>query len=193
MESTAWNARPLSTLQAGPPCLTSDSQKGGIKISGTLRIVVGNRGESHSDVPPIDAMSFMEPSGGWPEQNKGWADSEIAEVGRFRTPSMRRDGVDIWLTHQLYEAGVEFVRSRQVRIVYVIFPRYLKRLIPGIQIQEIDSKLKVDDPSAARVFEQFSLYWQRSQPKLYHLPDAPTPWHLTEGLAANHQSKTGVA
>jgi 2-oxoisovalerate dehydrogenase E1 component len=158
--------------------LTTDPQSGCTKISGTLRLVLGKNDESCPAVPPIDAMNFMATIEDWPHKQRGWADSEIAELGRFfiperyRTLAMRRAGVDVWLSHQLHAAAARVALTQKARIIYIIMPAYVTKLFP-VPIHEIESKLKTDDPLAASVFEQYSLYWQRSHPRLYyHFPDA---------------------
>jgi hypothetical protein len=88
---------------------------------------------------------------------------------------MRRAGVDVWLTSALFDAAAKVVRKERARIFYAIMPAYVTRLLDraGIRMELIESKLNTEDPFAAPIFEQFSLYWQRARPKLYHFPDAP--------------------
>jgi hypothetical protein len=159
--------------------LTTDPQSGCTKISGTLRLVWGKKDENFPDVPAIDAMNFVEPIQDWPHKQNGWADDEIGEIGRFfiperyRTLAMRRSGVAMWLSRQLFEAAAELAWSQRVKVLYSVMPPYVARLFPGIPFEEVESGLKTSDPSAAAVFEQFNLYWQRSGPKLYQLTANP--------------------
>jgi len=43
----------------------------------------------------------------------------------------------------------------------------------------IESILNTEDPLAAPIFEQFSVYWQRSRPKLYHYPEVTEPFRAS--------------
>jgi len=163
--------------------LTTDPETDVTEITGLVRVVIGERSERGEDTYPIDAMNFVEPLQGWPHEQNGLPEYQIAELGRFliiekcRTPEMRRAGVPAWLTRRLYDTAVTVMRSRGGRMLYAIMPPYMTRLIhqAGIRIQEIESRLRTEDPLAARVFDEFSLYWHRSSPKLYEWPDAAAP------------------
>jgi hypothetical protein len=162
--------------------LTTDPETGITEITGLVRVVIGARA-GEKDIYPIDAMNFVQPLHGWPHEQNGLQGCQVAELGRFliigecRTPEMRRAGVPASLTRRLYEGGVEIMRSNHAQILYAIMPAYVARLISqaGIRIREIESRLKTEDPFAARIFDEFSLYWHRSSPKLYEWLDAPAP------------------
>ena len=158
--------------------LTTDLRSGCTKISGTLRIVFGKNDESQTKVPAIDAMNFLQPTTQWPHQEKDWKDTEIAELGRFfippryRTLAMRRAGVDVWLSSNLYKSAARMALTRNIRMIYIIMPPYVTKLFPRIPIHPVETRQRTEDPIAADVFERFSLYWQRSGPRLYfHFPE----------------------
>jgi hypothetical protein len=160
--------------------LSTDPETGASEIVGLVRVVIGEMRPANEEAPPIDAMNFVEPAEGWPHTGRGLNDSQIAELGRFlivakfRTSEMRQAGVPAWLTRRLYEAAARVMRERGGRMLYAIMPPYMTRLVgqAGIRICEVPSRLKTEDPLAARVFDQFSAYWLRSAPKLYLCPDA---------------------
>jgi hypothetical protein len=165
------HARTFAALMTHP-------EVGGKTILGLGRVVVG---VPSGEDPPIDAMSFVEPLEGWPHEKAGWHATPIAEFGRFmivaacRTPTAREAGLHAWVCRRIYEGLVSVARREHARGVYAVLPPYMVRLVKqaGIEIREIESRLRTEDPFAAKVFDQFSLYWHHARPKLYELADAP--------------------
>lgn len=162
--------------------LTTDPASGCTKISGTLRLVWGSPENAPPADPVIDAMSLLEPVHGWPHRQRDWVDSAMAELGRFfipdryRTLSMRRAGVDVWLSQQLLQAVSRIASSKSVKMFYIIMPAYVTRLIPGVPIEEVEVRLRTEDPQVAAIFRQYRLYWERARPKLYyHLLEPSSP------------------
>ena len=162
--------------------LTTDPESGSVRISGTVRVVLGKESESEDeDVPPIDAIHFMNPVDHWPHKQNGWADSDISELGAlFHSGPLQVTGnatccVDVWITNLLYRAAETVVRQQGKRIFYAIMPPYVTRLLnrADIRMEPIESTLRTDNIAVAHVFEQFKLVLERSRPKLYHFPDAP--------------------
>jgi hypothetical protein len=158
-------------------------ETGAKAILGLGRVVVGSASAKNGEPPPIDAMSFVEPLDGWPHDKNGFSSRPIAEFGRFmiaaacRSPTAREAGLHAWICKRIYEGVVGAVRKNQAGVVYAIMPPYMMKMVrrADIRIIEIESRLKMEDPSAAAIFDRFSLYWQHAHPKLYQFPDAPAP------------------
>jgi hypothetical protein len=161
--------------------LTTDPETGITEITARARVVFGESLDADDSIPPIEAMTFMEPLHGWPHERASRPISQIAEISRFaiaercRTPAMRKSGATAWIFGRLYEGCLEAMRRQKAGILYAIMPPYVIRLVvqTAIRVRLIESRFRTEDSAAARFFHEFSVYFQQSAPKLYEFPDAP--------------------
>lgn len=145
------------------------------EISSVARVVIGS--SVTNGLAPIDAMNFVEPLTAWPHRALGWDDSRAAEIGRFviadkyKTGPMRKAGAHAFLTRRLFDRCAAVANSRGTAGFYAILPAYSKTLLgqTGVQLREIPSRLRTEDARAADIFSRYSLYWERSAPRLYLL------------------------
>jgi hypothetical protein len=161
--------------------LTIDPVTGLTEIAGRARVVTGDIHGEDDSMPPIEAMTLMEPLHGWPHERASRPISHIAEISRFviaescRTPAMRKSGTTAWIFRRLYEGCLDAMRRQRAGILYAIMPPYVIRLVAqsAIRVRLIESRFRTEDSLAARFFHEFSMYFHQSSPKLYEFPDAP--------------------
>jgi len=161
--------------------LTIHPVTGRTEIAGRARVVTGDIHGDDESMPPIEAMTFVEPLDGWPHERANRPVSHIAEISRFviarscRTPEMRKSGATAWILRRLYEGCLDAMRRQRAGILYAIMPPYVIRLVTqsAIRVRLIESRFRTEDSLAARFFHEFSMYFQQSSPKLYEFPDAP--------------------
>jgi len=161
--------------------LTTDPVTGITELAGRARVVTGDIRGDDADMPPIEAMTFVEPLDGWPHLRAGQPISHIAEISRFaiagscRTSEMRKSGTTAWILRRLYEGCLDAMRRQRAGILYAIMPPYVIRLVAqsAIRVRLIESRFRTEDSLAARFFHEFSMYFQQSSPRLYEFPDAP--------------------
>jgi len=147
---------------------------GQARISGLVRVVFGAANASDG-LMPIDAMNFVVPLEQWPHERPELGDQMIAELGRFvinkdfRTTEMRAAEVPHQITRSLVEGALAVIRPLGIQFLYAIMPTYASRLLiqSGIKLEELPCRLRTEDEAASRTFEDFSIYWKRSSPRLY--------------------------
>jgi len=164
------------------------------EIAAVVRLVIGRA--SGSQEPPIDAMNFMQPQPDWPHRQQHLSDDRIGEIGRFtitddfRTQIMKESQIDIFVGSLVFGAALSLAQARGLQLVYTIMPTHASDLThrAGYYLIEIPATLKSDDPAAAQVFDQFSIYWRRMTPRLYEAAGG----HGPELLAQQNRVNGGI-
>jgi hypothetical protein len=153
------------------------------ELAGVVRLVIGRSQGAPRDVAPIDAMNFVSPRGGWPHRRYGVRDDQIGEIGRFvilekfRRPRRGAEGGQVTITGLLLQAVYRSCRRSGLRRLYAIMPPQVADLVTrtGAVLNNVPMLLRQEDEHAARIFEQFSTYWRRMEPRLYEVTDGQ-PW-----------------
>jgi 4-cresol dehydrogenase (hydroxylating) flavoprotein subunit len=160
--------------------LTLDGETGTREISALVRVVFGRSDDRPEALLPLDAMHFVRPRADWPHRERGWPEESASEWGRFvivdkfRTPRLKEQGLDAFLTGLLCRRAMEMCRARGVKLTYAIMPAPVADLVcrSGYPVREIPASLRDDDEGALRLFERFSVYWRHMVPRLYEIRES---------------------
>lgn len=159
--------------------VTTDPRTGTKEIAALARVVFGRPASEGSHLPPIDSMNFMRPDRGWPHDQRGLDDAQIAEIGRFtiidkyRDPTLKEAEVNLFVGSCVFGEAIRLARQRGAKLIYSIAPAHVADLIhrAGYRLREIPAALRTDNPEAVKVFEKFNVYWRRLTPTLYEVLD----------------------
>ena len=140
--------------------LTTHPDTGVTEITGRARVVIGDILHDNGAIPPIEAMTFVEPLHGWPHAGSSQPIDRVGEISRVvivatcRTLPMQRAGVPALFIRRFYEECVSIMRIRRAGMLYAIMPPYLVRLVnqAGVRVRLIDSRFRTEDSVAACTF-----------------------------------------
>ena len=152
-------------------------------LSATYRIIFART--DGTTPQPIDAMNLMDVFPDWPHRREGLSDNCIAEFSHlvvreaYRTPAMRADHIPAFLVRCLYDAVVDVMRERGVRVLYGIARETVVSILQQANVPLVrvpTSQPRFDDRDNRMVFERYNRYWQRSDPpRLYRSLVPPLP------------------
>lgn len=146
---------------------------------GAIRIGEGQSGEKY----PLETMMLWrgkqkkvsEKEETWPHRIDGLEDSEVGELARIVIAKGQRGRNTPTILQSLIDKSFEHAREKGIKQLYVTLisnPPILYDRLEGLGIDleyVYDMELRTDQPHAQKVFEEFSGYWKKSQPRLYRI------------------------
>lgn len=153
--------------------VTPDPITGVKRVSGTVRLVIGQKGVEEYGLFPLDALSLVDVPN-WPHNLDTRSDVHIGELGRFTISEDYRKralrGVSHHVTSLLFKEASRIASLRGVQYLYAIMPSAVSKLCKqaGIESSEIiESRLLWGNELAEKIFNTYPGYWKKQDPRLY--------------------------